>query len=294
MLLQLTKSQPAPYWRTLLILGRVSNLPTVWSNCLAGWLLGGGGTGWIFLVLGLGASCLFLGGMFLNDAFDVEFDRQYRKERPIPSGAITLDEVWRWGFGWLAAGTVILILLNKTTGALAVLLLVCIIVYDAVHKLVGFSPALMAACRFFLYLVAASTAARGVTGLAIWSAFALAAYISGLSFLARQESTGGALNYWPSYLLAAPIALALLVNAEEYRQSALLLSAVLGLWIVRCLRHAFLVVEPNVGRAVGGLLAGIVLVDLLAVAGGQPVWTGVTFAILFVTALLFQRFIPAT
>jgi hypothetical protein len=29
--------------RTLLVLGRVSNLPTVWSNCLAGWWLGGGG-----------------------------------------------------------------------------------------------------------------------------------------------------------------------------------------------------------------------------------------------------------
>ena len=294
MLLQYTKSRSTPYWRTLLILGRVSNLPTVWSNCLAGWLLGGGGTGWIFLVLCLGTSCLFLGGMFLNDAFDVEFDRQYRQERPIPSGAITLDEVWRWGFGWLGAGTAILILLNKTTGALAVVLLVCIVVYDAVHKLVGFSPVLMAACRFFLYLVAASTAARGVTGLAIWSGFALAAYISGLSFLARQESTGGALNCWPSCLLAAPIALALLVNAEEYRQSALLLSAILGLWIVRCLRHAFLVSDPNVGRAVGGLLAGIVLVDLLAVAGGGSVWTSLGFVLLFVTALVFQRFVPAT
>ena len=29
--------------RTLLVLGRASNLPTVWSNCFAGWLLGGGG-----------------------------------------------------------------------------------------------------------------------------------------------------------------------------------------------------------------------------------------------------------
>src|SRR2546429_69363 len=202
-MLLLTRTDLTPYWRTLLILGRVSNLPTVWSNCLAGWLLGGGGTGWIFLVLCLGTSCLFLGGMFLNDAFDVEFDRQYRQERPIPSGAITLDEVWRWGFGWLGAGTAILIPLQI---------------------------------------------ARPVTP--------RAAYISGLSFLARQESTGGALNYWPSCLLAAPIALALLVNAEEYRQAALLLSAILGLWIVRCLRHAFLVSDPNVGRAVGGPLAG--------------------------------------
>ena len=31
------------YLRTLLVLGRASNLPTVWSNCLAGWLLGEGG-----------------------------------------------------------------------------------------------------------------------------------------------------------------------------------------------------------------------------------------------------------
>src|SRR6266480_6768165 len=294
MLLQYTKSQPTPYWRTLLILGRVSNLPTVWSNCLAGWLLGGGGTGWIFLVLCLGTTCLFLGGMFLNDAFDVEFDRQYRQERPIPSGQITVDEVWRWGFGWLGAGTAILILLNKTTGALAVVLLVCIVVYDAVHKLVGFSPVLMAACRFFLSLLAASTAVHGVTGLAVWSAFALAAYIVGLSFLARQESPGGALNYWPCYLLAAPILLALAVNAGDFRRSALLLSAILALWIVQCLRHAFTMSDPNVGRAVGGLLAGIVLVDLLAVAGGQTIWTGLAFVLLFVAALLFQRFVPAT
>src|SRR5436190_2216147 len=198
---------PPPYWRTLLILGRVSNLPTVWSNCLAGWLLGGGGTLWIFVVLCLGATCLYLGGMFLNDAFDVEFDREYRTERPIPSGQIALDEVWRWGFGWLGFGTVILVLLGKTTGALTALLLLCIVLYDAVHKHVGLSPVLMSACRFFLYLVAASSALQGVTGRAVWSAFALAAYIAGLSFLARQESTRGALNSWPCGLLVVPIVL---------------------------------------------------------------------------------------
>src|SRR5437867_6492190 len=131
MLLQLSKSQPTPYWRTVLILGRVSNLPTVWSNCLAGWLLGGGGTGWMFLLVCLGATCLYLGGMFLNDAFDVEFDRRQRTERPIPSGAITLSAVWRWGFFWLGAGAMILILIGRTTGLLAVALLLCIVLYDA-------------------------------------------------------------------------------------------------------------------------------------------------------------------
>ncbi len=293
-MLLLTGIQTTPYWRTLLILGRVSNLPTVWSNCLAGWLLGGGGGVGKFILLALGGTCLYVGGMFLNDAFDVEFDREYRRERPIASGQITVDEVWRWGFSWLGAGTVILVLLGKTTGALTAILLLCIVLYDAVHKHVGLSPLLMSACRFFLYLVAASVAIHGVSGLAVWSAFALAAYITGLSYLARQESTRGTLNSWPCYLLAVPTLLALLVNAGGYRQRALLLSAVLGLWIVRCLRHAFPVSNPNIGRAVGGLLAGIVLVDWLAVAGGESAGTRVAFVLLFVVALLFQRFVPAT
>src|SRR5437899_1088645 len=64
--------------RTLLVLGRISNLPTVWSNCLAAWLLAGGGPWSRFAILGTGASFLYTGGMFLNDAFDVEFDRKYR------------------------------------------------------------------------------------------------------------------------------------------------------------------------------------------------------------------------
>jgi 4-hydroxybenzoate polyprenyltransferase len=293
-MLLFTRTEPAPYWRTLLILGRVSNLPTVWSNCLAGWLLGGGGTVWIYVVISLGASCLYVGGMFLNDAFDVEFDRQYRRERPIPSEQITLEEVWRWGFGWLGAGAVILILLGKTTGLFATLLLFCIILYDAIHKLTGFSPLLMSACRFLLYVVAASAARQGVSGLAIWSGCVLAAYIVGLSFLARQESTGGTLNFWPCWLLGAPILLALLVNSEAYRRSALILSTIFGLWTVRCVRYAYAAADPNPGRSVAGLLAGIVLVDWLAVAGSHTVLIGITFALLFLTALLFQRFVPAT
>src|SRR3954453_21514837 len=98
-------SSRAPLWRTLLVLGRVSNLPTVWSNCLAGWALAGSVplTGDFrqmieqpvrLLVLCAGASLLYIGGMYLNDAFDADFDRQHRRERPIPSGAIPVAAVW--------------------------------------------------------------------------------------------------------------------------------------------------------------------------------------------------------
>lgn len=286
-------ARPTGFFRTLLILGRVSNLPTIWSNCLAGWWLGGGGVWDRFFWLCAGATFVYLGGMFLNDAFDEQFDRQHRPERPIPAGLIGLPEVWLIGGGLLSCGAVCLMLLGKTTAVLTVFLVLMVIVYDAVHKMVNFAPLLMASCRFFLFLCAASAAVEGVTGLSIWSAWALAAYIVGLSYLARQESFRAVLPYWPCYLLAAPILLNFLVNQGEYLRRGTILALVLSVWILRSLYYTFWAPSPNVGRTITGLLAGIVFVDLLSIAGGNGA-TALIFLLLFAAAVLAQRFVPAT
>ncbi len=279
--------------RTLLVLGRVSNLPTLWSNCLAGWWLGGRGNEhklpWLFA----GATFLYLGGMFFNDAFDADFDQQHRRERPIPSGAISLTAVWRMGLTLLALGMSCLIGLGTVTGALGVGLLLSILAYDAIHKLFTFSPVLMGICRFFVYLIAASTAVEGVTGWSIWCGLVLMAYVVGLSFFARRESAHGPLQYWPVVLLFAPVVLAMIMNVDVYRQRAGLLCLVLSLWTVRSLGPVLWESERRIGRMVSGLLAGIVFVDLLAVTD-VPTETGAIFLGLFLTALLLQRFVPAT
>ncbi|MBI3192609.1 MAG: hypothetical protein HYZ36_08085, partial [Pedosphaera parvula] len=103
----------------------------------------------------------------------------------------------------------------------------------------------------------------------------------------------GMLRYWPCLFLAGPILLALLVNTGPYRLIGLVLSLLLAVWIFRCLRFTFDRSIRNIGRTVSGLLAGIVLVDLLAVAGGTPALSMV-FVALFMAALLLQRFVPAT
>jgi len=281
-----------PSARTLLVLGRVSNLPTVWSNCLCGWLLGGGGSFLRLLLLCLATSLLYVGGMFLNDAFDASFDRQHRRQRPIPSGAITEQLVWTIGGSLLLGGLLPLLFLGFTPAILSLLLVGAILLYDAVHKAVAFSPVIMAACRFFLLLLAAGCAEDGVTGLALWTAIALAGWIVGLSYVARRESIAGPLAVWPLLALAIPVLLASFVNNAEYRLRGLLLSAALVAWAVFCLRHTFTQVQRNLGRTVSGLLAGICLVDLLAAPpspGAMVAFIGCFFA-----ALLFQRFIPAT
>ena len=100
----------------LLTLGRVSNLPTVWTNVLAGAVLAGGAwhdgrTGIVLVAMSL----FYVGGMYLNDYFDRGIDARERPGRPIPAGDVAAPLVATIGFGLLAAGVALL----ATTGLAA-------------------------------------------------------------------------------------------------------------------------------------------------------------------------------
>ena len=296
--------------RALLILGRVSNLPTVWSNCLAGWLLGMPEIklefiDWpSFALMTGGASLIYLGGMFLNDACDVAWDREHRPERPIPSGAISESTVWKIGIGLLAVGLFCLALPGGVTAVLALLLFNFIFIYDLMHKRLAWSWVLMAACRFFLLLLAASYAhACGldsrpffqseIAGLACWSALVLALYVGGLTCLAKVESAPGVAARWPCLLMLTPVMVTLLFNNGDYRETGVMASAILALWILRSIRSTYWQTPPDIGRTVGALLAGIVLVNLMSTAHA-PREMALVFIGLFLTALAAQRWVPAT
>ena len=289
--------------KALLLLGRVSNLPTVWSNCLAAWLLAGGALvesadqqrfAWLIA----GATLLFLAGMFLNDAFDVQFDREHRPERPIPSGTITAKTVWVLGIGQLLLGLGCLVWMNTLATLCALGLAASILLYDWLHKRTAWSPMLMGLCRLFLYLLAAATTTEPLGLTVVLCAFALWAYIVGLSNIARREATGGRVNSWPCWLLGFPLALAFALpywdgDADISWRGVLVAAALYALWTVRSLLFTFKSMMPQYGRTVSGLLAGIILFDFL-LAANQNMQMGVVFFGLFGLALLFQRYIPAT
>src|SRR5256885_14914275 len=127
----------------------------------------------------------------------------------------------------------------------------------------------------------------------MWKAIVMAAYIEGLSYIARHESMPTALRYWPCIFLAAPVILGSIVNRDAWRLKAILFSAVVVVWIFHSLRYAYWAAAKQVGRCVSGLLAGIVLVDLLSIADAPPQII-LVFAGFFALALLFQQFVPAT
>jgi hypothetical protein len=164
---------------------------------------------------------------------------------------------------------------------------VCLVLYNAIHRLIALSPVLLGICRFLLYLIAGSTATGGVTGCCLWCGLALATYVTGLGCFERLEPLPGPRTYWPLVLLAAPLCLALILDDGNSREPGLLLSAVFALWTIRCLRYTLWGSDKDLARTVSGLFAGIVLVDLLATADA-PRPLSALFLGLFALAVLLQ------
>jgi len=175
-------------------LGRISNLPTVWTNTLTGVVLAGGSLQEAGLPALLAAFTLFYtGGMFLNDAFDRDIDRRQRPDRPIPSGLVQHDTVFAMGFGMLLFGIATVAAVGFEQGpravAYAVLLASAIILYDAHHKQNRYSPWIMGLCRALLYVTAAA-AITGRAGLPVLAGAAvLFSYVVGLTYVAKRGST---------------------------------------------------------------------------------------------------------
>lgn len=194
-----------PLWRSLLLLSRVSNLPTVWSNVLAGSAAAAGLSASIdWRALGavtLGASLFYSGGMFLNDAFDAPFDRRARRERPIPRGEVSERSAFAIGYVLLALGLVSLALAPVAL-ALGVALGGAIVLYDARHKGFTLAPLLMGACRGLVYAIAAAAQTGTVPAVVIAGGLVMTAYVAGLTVVARSA---GAHARWLVPLLIAGI-----------------------------------------------------------------------------------------
>lgn len=304
--------------QNLLTLGRVSNLPTIWTNCLAAWIVNRYASptdlhairtigenaippwtelGWLLL----GASLLYVAGCTLNDAFDQDFDQRHNPQRPIPSGKMPASGVWLAGFVELGAGAFILLELSGVTWIWLAILAAVILLYDAIHKRWSGSVWLMGSCRFFLWLTAASAAQEKLAPLTLaWSTI-IALYVVGISLFARNEATGDARqNLLPIPLLFFPFAFALYLllairvppelSATVACTVGAIVSARLAMFSVRRIKSGE---SGAVGKGVSLLLAGIAACDAAA-AGLLFPTAGWTCLACVPVALLLQKKFAAT
>ncbi len=279
---------------TLLRLGRVSNLPTVWTNVLAGAVLSGGDwRSWRLGLMLVAMSSFYVGGMYLNDYFDRAIDARERPERPIPSGHISASAVAAIGFALVAAGFAATAAMGPAAAAMAALLAISIIAYDLHHKANPFAPVVMGACRALIYGATATALSGGVSIFVAVAAVAVAAYVAGLTYAARQESLDKVGNLWPLALLAAPM----LVAIGVFRQGAgaVAVYLVLAAWIAAAVY--LLARRPGTGavsRAVGWLIAGISLCDAAILASTGAIVPALVAIGGFFLTLVSQKYIAGT
>ena len=289
--------------KTLLLLGRTSNLPTVWSNMLAGAVLSGAVFGANSLAaLLLCGSAFYEGGMFLNDAFDADIDAKQRPGRPIPSGQVSRSTVYLLGFGLLAAGLVALTLsgaLGFTRPGVPAILAgaftcAAVLIYNRWHKGHAWSPIVMGACRAGLYATAALAISGELGTSVLLGAAALWLYIIGLTHIARFE-TGKILDRaWVSLFVLAPLLVAAPTLVRTLAPLPLLCALLLLAWSVRSLGFALRGGPGQIPRAVVSLIAGVSLVDALFISLYAPPLVVLPVFAAFLLTLKWQRRIPGT
>ncbi len=294
-------------WRGWLALGRVSNLPTVWTNVLAGAGLGHALAGGVFdVALGLrvagvwlAASLLYLAGMIFNDVCDFRADLDERPQRPLPAGRGHRRSAALATAIAAATGVGLTVPVGWATASLAIWLAAAIASYDLLHKRHVAAVGLMGLCRGLVYLMAVTAVAPQHSSAALTAilvACIMAAYTVLITVIAHGEASDRPPRRpWPAWgMLLAPPAVALVVSGVTTRPlgltlvASLLLAAAL-LWLIRSMallrRH-----PPRIGPAIEGYLAGFALIDAVMLAWlGLPATAAAATILFIITHLAHQR-----
>jgi len=177
--------------RAYLELCRVTNLPSVWSNVLAAFVLSKGAfdvRGYLLPALAL--SCLYLAGMSLNDLCDLADDREKRPSRPLPSGRASAQGAAWVTLSLFVGGIALLFFAPFLRGAVAALaLIVAIVWYDLDHKRHSYSVVVMAACRFLVFPVTALAVVGTVPNATLLTGALQFALVLAISAVARYENS---------------------------------------------------------------------------------------------------------
>lgn len=324
--------------RSLLATLRIANAPSVisnvWLGFITGWYLCFGS--WIPLDTGMihwqnvtllcaAGLLIYFAGNLANDWYDLEWDKERRPERALPSGLFRRSSYLIAACLAAMLGVACAFVENSYCGGCAIGIVAMVAVYTYFHKRAIWAVIPMGLCRAGLYLMGFAAFApvfmsypdAGMTWQSVAApvlviltmAVGLVAYIAGLSLSARYEGMGDAppgprmvskaLLYLP--MLAMPCWFA--SSAPQFGLAGIIPYAV---WLTLC----FTKFKKPIPRYVSGLLAGIPLVDaaaaiplalLLAFVPGNgvvnvPLAWGIAIAplVAFVFGRALQKLAPAT
>jgi 4-hydroxybenzoate polyprenyltransferase len=162
-----------------------------------------------FALLLASSASLYLAGMALNDAFDVDIDLAERPDRPIPSGRVSISAARRLGLALLACGIIFaagasVIERDHRPAVIGAAIAAAVFAYDWGLKRTFVGPLGMGMCRSLNVLLGMSLSSEAWQSWHYVVAAGIGVYIVGVTWFARTEAQ-------PSNRLA--LALATLVGA---------------------------------------------------------------------------------
>jgi 4-hydroxybenzoate polyprenyltransferase len=303
--LPFTLSRLKPYAQLV----RLPNVFTAFADiCLGALAAGALPERWLPFALLLAASgCLYSAGMVWNDFFDYEQDYRERAFRPLPSGRVSRGTAALLGVLLFCGGVLFASLAGFADGSLAILpltfsllLVVCVLLYDAWLKHTSVGPLAMGACRFLNVVLGLTAGPVWVGAWGIHLALVVGLYIVGVTWFARTEArmskqsslTGAAFVMLAALILALPLP----AWFEAGRSSLVFpyLLVVLGFLVGLPVSQAISKPAPDVVQAaVKRALMGLVVLDAVlatAVAGEA----GLLILLLLLPALYLGRCIYST
>jgi hypothetical protein len=172
-----------------------------------------------------------------------------------------------------------------------------IVAYNVLHKRWKGAVYIMGGCRFLLYLTAASVSVKGEwfrDKVLIW-ALALGIYTVGITLAARGEAEDKAAGVGGISLLAAPLFAAAWIYflRVESGMEVMVCLVVWAGWTAYSVLTLRGDEEGRVARAVSLLIAGILLIDAVAISAVYP-WLGLALVAALPPVLILQKRIAAT
>jgi 4-hydroxybenzoate polyprenyltransferase len=178
-----------------LLLIRLPNIFTVPSNILTGYFASVPvveADSVQLIALMVSSALLYVGGIVLNDYFDIEIDKRERPFRPLPSGKISKRDALAIAMVAILIANSIALVLGPTSLAVSLILTFAIILYDYRLKH-GFSgPFAMGGARFLNVIFGASPVLLYLDNhsraIVLAAAGSLFLYIMAITFLSKKEA----------------------------------------------------------------------------------------------------------
>ena len=241
------------------------------------------------------SALLYVGGIVLNDYFDVEVDKRERPSRPLASGVISKRHALAIAIIALLIANIMALVAGIMSLMVSIAISVAIIAYDYRLKHTQFGPFSMGFTRLLNVILGASplvlyTSAVSNT-IIVTAAASIFLYVVAITILSKREAGNEKPNSTMPFLMVLGIIgtiITLGLSVQLHWAFVLNLSIFAAVMIVTFKQH-LLSDSPSVQKAVRNMIISIIILDSVFISGTAGLFYGLTTLLLIAPSVALAK-----